>query len=160
MTRFQFGLSAALASVMFGVAAAQAQTSDTTGGGDRPISITPGNTSGSMPPGTTAGDIGASGRTLPGMTTNTPLQRSPETTATAAPPAVTTSNADKKTAAAPVKGANSFTMDEARRRIESGGFSQVTTLQKDGDGVWRGTAMRDGTSVPVYCDYQGNVGAS
>ena len=98
--------------------------------------------------------------TVPGATTDTPQQRSPANTATAAPPAVTTSNADSKTAAAPVKGANSFTMDEARRRIEAGGFSQVTGLKKDDDGIWRGQAMRGGASVPVFCDYQGNVGAS
>jgi len=101
-----------------------------------------------------------SGPTVPGTTTNTPTQRSQDNTTTAAPPSVTTSNANKKTAAAPVKGANSFTMDEARRRIEAGGFAQVSDLKKDSDGIWRGTGMRDGAAVPVYCDYQGNVGAS
>ena len=98
--------------------------------------------------------------TIPGTTANTPQQRSPANTATASPPAVTTSNADSKTAAAPVKGANSFTMDEARRRIEAGGFSQVAGLKKDDAGIWRGHAMRNGASVSVFCDYQGNVGAS
>ncbi len=102
----------------------------------------------------------ATAPTVPGVTTNTPQQRSPANTTTAAPPAVTTSNADSKTAAAPVKGANSFTMDEARRRIEASGFSQVTGLKKDDDGIWRGQAMRGGASVPVFCDYQGNAGAS
>lgn len=77
----------------------------------------------------------------------------------AAQPAVTTSNADRKTPAAPVAGSSSFTMREARRRIETGGFSQVTRLQKDRDGVWRGKAMRNGAAVGVFCDYQGNVGA-
>ncbi len=76
-----------------------------------------------------------------------------------AQPAVTTSDADRKTSAAPVAGSNSFTMREARRRIETGGFTQVTGLQKDRDGIWRGKAMRNGTAVNVYCDYQGNVGA-
>ena len=75
-------------------------------------------------------------------------------------PAVTTSDANRKTAAAPVPGANSFTMAEARRRIEAGGFAQVTALQKDRSGIWRGKAMRNGAQVGVYCDYQGNVGAS
>ena len=98
--------------------------------------------------------------TIPGATTNTPQQRSPANTTTASPPAVTTSNANSKTAAAPVKGANSFTMDEARRRIEAGGFTQVSGLKKDGDGIWRGQATKGGTSVSVFCDYQGNVGAS
>ena len=102
----------------------------------------------------------AAAPTVPGVTTNTAQQRSPANTTTAAPPAIATSNADSKTAAAPVKGANSFTMDEARRRIEASGFSQVTGLKKDDDGIWRGQAMRGGTSVPVFCDYQGNVGAS
>jgi len=74
-------------------------------------------------------------------------------------PAVTTSDADRKTAAAPVPGSNSFSMREARRRIETGGFTQVTGLQKDRSGVWRGKAMRNGTAVGVFCDYQGNVGA-
>ena len=74
-------------------------------------------------------------------------------------PAVTTSNADRKTSAAPVSGSNSFTRREARRRIETGGFTEVTGLQKGRDGVWRGKAMRGGTAVGVYCDYQGNVGA-
>lgn len=77
----------------------------------------------------------------------------------AAQPAVTTSNADRKTSAAPVAGSSSFTMREARRRIETGGFTKVTGLQKDRDGVWRGKGMRDGATVGVFCDYQGNVGA-
>ena len=76
-----------------------------------------------------------------------------------AQPAVTTSDADRKTSAAPVPGSNSFTMREARRRIETGGFTQVTGLQKDRSGVWRGKAMRNGSAVSVFCDYQGNVGA-
>ncbi len=76
-----------------------------------------------------------------------------------AQPAVTTSDADRKTSAAPVPGANSFTMREAARRIETGGFTQVTGLQKDRNGVWRGKALRNGATVNVYCDYQGNVGA-
>ena len=75
-------------------------------------------------------------------------------------PGVTTSNANRKTSAAPVPGSNSFNMVEARRRIEAGGFAQVTALQKDKNGVWRGKAMRNGAPVSVYCDFQGNVGAS
>ena len=84
---------------------------------------------------------------------------SERTNSSPAQPAVTTSDADRKTAAAPVPGSNSFSMREARRRIETGGFTQVTGLQKDRSGVWRGKAMRNGTAVGVFCDYQGNVGA-
>lgn len=79
-----------------------------------------------------------------------------ERSGSAAQPAVPAPT-DRK--AAPVAGSSSFTMREARRRIETGGFSQVTGLQKDRDGVWRGKAMRNGTAVGVFCDYQGNVGA-
>lgn len=64
---------------------------------------------------------------------------------------------DANNAAAPVAGANSFTMGEARSHIEDKGFTKVHGLKKDKDGVWRGMAMKDGKSVPVSLDYQGNV---
>src|SRR6202044_4195974 len=58
---------------------------------------------------------------------------------------------------APVAGANSFTEGQAKSRIESKGFSNVSGLKKDDKGVWRGTAMRDGKSVDVSLDFEGNV---
>ena len=154
MNALRLGLAAALI-----CSGAMAQTAGTT--------TTPGSTTGA--PGTTMGTTsGATGTarpmgttgTLPGVTTNTPAQLNPSNNGSATPPAVTTSNANNKTSAAPVKGRNSFTMGEARRRIEKGGFTQVTGLKKDADGIWRGKAMRGGASVDVYCDYQGNVGAA
>jgi len=68
--------------------------------------------------------------------------------------AVATTNAN---APQPARGRNSFSQGEARRRIERSGFQQVSGLHKDNAGVWRGTAMRDGASVPVWLDYKGNV---
>jgi len=59
--------------------------------------------------------------------------------------------------ATPVPGANSFTESQAKSQIEAKGFTRVAGLKKDQDGVWRGTAMKDGTSKPVSVDYQGNV---
>ena len=59
--------------------------------------------------------------------------------------------------AAPIAGANSFTEDQARRRLEQNGFSAIDSLVKDGNGVWRGTARKDGRAVSVAIDYQGNV---
>jgi hypothetical protein len=59
----------------------------------------------------------------------------------------------------PVKGANSFTMSEARSHIMGQGYTHVTTLKKDNGGVWRGTAMKNGQAVHVSLDYQGNVNA-
>lgn len=57
----------------------------------------------------------------------------------------------------PVAGANSFTESQARSRIESNGYSNVSELAKDESGVWRGKATRDGKSVSVSLDFQGNV---
>ena len=58
---------------------------------------------------------------------------------------------------APVAGRNSFTEGEAKSRIEKMGFSDVRDLKKDDNGVWRGHAMKDGKTVDVALDYQGNV---
>src|SRR4051794_11550616 len=60
----------------------------------------------------------------------------------------------------PARGANSFTEGEARRRLESKGYAEVTGLQKDADGIWRGTAKKSGSTVKVWLDYKGNLGAS
>ncbi len=168
MNRLQRGTAIALASFVFGAPAIAQSTAQTTPPSTAPATNAPMTGTGMTGPGTmgtgTMGTgtmgTGTLGTTLPGVSTNTPSQRSPDNTTSASPPAVTTSNANRKTAAAPVKGRNSFTMNEARRRIQAGGFSQVTGLKKDQDGIWRGTGMRGGAMVPVYCDYQGNVGAS
>ena len=61
-------------------------------------------------------------------------------------------------AAQPAHGANSFSMREARRRIARHGFTQVADLRKDENGVWRGTAMMQGSKANVWLDYKGNVG--
>jgi len=58
---------------------------------------------------------------------------------------------------APVTGANSFTEAQAKSRIEAQDYRNVSALQKDERGIWRGTAMKDGRSVAVSVDYQGNV---
>jgi hypothetical protein len=71
--------------------------------------------------------------------------------------AVATTSAN---APAPAKGANSFTMGEAKSRIESNGFTNVSDLTKDGDGIWRGSAQKAGSSTQVWLDYKGNVGGS
>ncbi len=58
---------------------------------------------------------------------------------------------------APLKGANSFTEGQAKDRIVAAGFTSVSSLVKDGDGVWRGNAMKDGKTVKVAVDFKGNV---
>jgi hypothetical protein len=70
-------------------------------------------------------------------------------------PAVNTTGANNP--GAPVAGANSFTEGQAKSRIEGSGYSNVSDLKKDDSGVWRGKAMKDGKSVSVSLDFQGNV---
>lgn len=70
-------------------------------------------------------------------------------------PAVVTQ--DSVRPAAPAKGANSFTETQARTRISDAGFSDITALAIDNDGVWRGKATKRGTEHDVALDYKGNV---
>jgi hypothetical protein len=80
-------------------------------------------------------------------------------TASTTPPAVATSGANNTTAA-PVAGANSFTMAQAQKRLEDQGYTQVTALAKDDKSIWRGQAMKGGKSMNVALDYQGNITAN
>lgn len=57
----------------------------------------------------------------------------------------------------PIPGANSFTEDQARDRIEKAGYAEVKDLKKDDQGVWRAGAKKDGGAVDVALDFQGNV---
>ena len=61
-------------------------------------------------------------------------------------------------AATPAKGANSFTEGEAKSRLSDRGFADVGGLKKDDDGIWHGTAKRNGTATNVWLDYKGNTG--
>ena len=71
--------------------------------------------------------------------------------------AVNSSTSSNRQVDTPVKGRNSFTQGEAKSRIEKRGFTNVTDLQKDDNGVWRGKGTKDGRQVDVSLDYQGNV---
>ena len=80
------------------------------------------------------------------------------TSAFAQTPAVKSPNANNP--AAPVAGANSFTEGQAKSKIEDAGYSNVTSLKKDDNGVWRGKASKGGASSNVSLDFQGNVNAA
>jgi len=67
--------------------------------------------------------------------------------------ATTRQNAD-----VPAKGANSFTEGEAQSRIQSKGYSNISGLSKNNDGIWEGKANKGGSQVTVWLDYKGNVG--
>ena len=58
---------------------------------------------------------------------------------------------------APVAGRNSFTEGQAKSKIEEAGYTKVTDLKKDDNGVWRGKASKGGSATPVSVDFQGNV---
>ena len=61
------------------------------------------------------------------------------------------------TTAAAAKGRNSFTEGQARDRIGKAGYGDVSKLAKNQNGVWQGTATKDGAKVNVALDYKGNV---
>ena len=57
----------------------------------------------------------------------------------------------------PVSGANSFTEGQAKSKIEANGYTNVSGLKKDDNGVWTGSATKGGQKVIVKLDFQGNV---
>jgi hypothetical protein len=61
---------------------------------------------------------------------------------------------------APVAGRNSFTEGQAKSKIEGAGFSNVSALAKDNNGVWRGKADKGGSSTNVSVDFQGNINST
>ncbi|BCG87279.1 membrane protein [Mesorhizobium sp. 113-3-9] len=64
---------------------------------------------------------------------------------------------DKPDQAPPLSGANSFTEDQAKGRIQDAGFSDVSKLTKDDQGIWRGQASKGGKNTTIALDYKGNV---
>jgi hypothetical protein len=64
---------------------------------------------------------------------------------------------DQQNPTAPVAGANSFTEDQARTRIEEAGYTDVADLKLDANGIWQASATKDKKQVTVSLDYQGNV---
>ena len=60
-------------------------------------------------------------------------------------------------AGAPLEGANSFTEGQAKDRAEAAGFTELSALQKDDKGIWRGTAKRGASQVNIAIDFKGNV---
>ncbi|WEK43381.1 MAG: hypothetical protein P0Y64_00550 [Candidatus Sphingomonas colombiensis] len=55
------------------------------------------------------------------------------------------------------RGHNSFTEAQAKARIEKAGYSSVTDLVLDKEGLWQARASQAGHSVNVALDYKGNV---
>lgn len=56
-------------------------------------------------------------------------------------------------------GSNSFTEGQAKGHIENAGYTDVTGLTKTPDGLWTGSAKKDGKTVGVSVDFKGAVSA-
>jgi hypothetical protein len=80
-------------------------------------------------------------------------------------PCSTTTTPNSPTSPAPsVPAANvpqgavhALTADQARSQIEAEGYSRVTGLQKNDKGIWRGKAIKDGSTVSVTLDTNGTI---
>ncbi|MEN3930584.1 PepSY domain-containing protein [Microvirga sp. W0021] len=75
--------------------------------------------------------------------------RSPEMPAVSKP--------DHQNPDAPVKGENSFTESQAKERFEQAGYTNVSGLRLNKDGIWEATAMEGVGQVKLKLDYQGNI---
>lgn len=60
----------------------------------------------------------------------------------------------------PLPGANSFAESQARELIKAKGFTDVSPLTNDSQGIWRGTAKSGNGKVQITVDYKGNVSAT
>jgi hypothetical protein len=103
-----------------------------------------------------AGLVAGVAMALPASAQNAPTGPAP-TMSTPASPTQPQSSAPTTTGTGAVAGANSFTETQARRRLEQNGYSQVSSLVKGKDGIWRGTAMKNGASGQVSVDYKGDI---
>lgn len=65
-----------------------------------------------------------------------------------------------RTTTAPAEGANSFTEDQARSRLADAGYTDISTLTRNDNGQWTGTASQAGRKVQVMLDYKGNIATS
>ena len=84
------------------------------------------------------------------MAQNPPAQSGPGNNAV--------NSAGQNNSGAPVAGRNSFTEGQAKSKIEDAGYTNVTGLKKDDNGVWRGKASKSGSATTaVSVDFQGNV---
>ncbi|RYG60601.1 MAG: PepSY domain-containing protein [Alphaproteobacteria bacterium] len=72
-------------------------------------------------------------------------------------PAVVTDETELQVA--PAAGRNSFTQAQATSKLQEQGYTGISGLKTDKDGIWRGTATKNKMKHSVAVDYQGNVRA-
>ncbi len=61
-----------------------------------------------------------------------------------------------RTTTSATKGRNSFTEKQAIHRLAKAGYT-TSSLTKDADGVWTGSATKGGKTVTVGLDFKGNI---
>jgi hypothetical protein len=93
---------------------------------------------------------------VPGLaqTNPPPAAAPPPTGGPDTPPIAEPANTIERSAVVPDK---SVTEAQARSRIEGGGYGNVAGLKKGNDGIWRGTAVKNGSEVHVSVDGDGTV---
>jgi hypothetical protein len=109
----------------------------------------------SSPPADTQAPKADNAPAAPSTAPHTDAHQGPAAAEGPSNPAIRTEEGNN--ASRPVAGANSFTEGEAKSRIESRGFTNVSELKKDDNGIWRGKAQQNGRNVNVALDFQGNV---
>jgi len=88
----------------------------------------------------------------PALAQNRPAQSGPNNKAV--------NSSGQNNSDAPVAGRNSFTEGQAKSKIEEAGYTGISGLKKDDNGVWRGKASKGGSATNVSVDFQGNVNAA
>jgi hypothetical protein len=91
----------------------------------------------------------------PPVTTPPPPGAQPPSGGPGTPPMTEPANKIDRNGLSP--GANALTEAQARSRLERNGYARVSDLKKDDDGVWRGSAMKNGSTTNVAVDYRGNI---
>jgi putative membrane protein len=64
---------------------------------------------------------------------------------------------DAKTEAAPATTGSLFTENQARVHLAHLGYTSISELKKDQNGVWHGSATKDGKARVVAVDIKGTV---
>jgi hypothetical protein len=100
-----------------------------------------------------------SGTATPSYSAITPYHaNTPQTSIT--PYSATAPTLTSPKEAEPKAAGHSFTADQAKSKIESKGYSNVSDLQRDSKGAWRGKAVKDGKPLSVILDFEGNIVAN
>jgi putative membrane protein len=68
-----------------------------------------------------------------------------------------TPSAVQSAEAKPAVRGNLFTQQQAREHLLHLGYTNVSELSKDENGVWRGSATKDGKTLSVAVDVKGGV---